>query len=570
MRIKPIRSTVEPTVAPTVRAPLDVSSGFAKGLGRLGQAVGDVGQVAQEIGLRKKYFDDSVSLTNLTNEAKIALEGHSQLIQVTDYADISDARKKGLERIRKELGSKASDINPEVAANWKKAWGTLSADSQIRTGRIETEKFRQNTIAGAVNYLHIMEDEAVRATIEGDTEKLALINQSVDDAVDNVRDNFRVPGHMAETWKEQFQNAIEAQVGAAAKESQRQQEKQVITEAYLGVKEEARDPLTGKADYAKAYGLLSEPETLKKYGITAEQKKTLTGILTNEQAREKEATDQIKEQDRAALLPRISDGTATDEEIDATTLDAKEKFEWKAKLSARSKAINKGEKDPFKVYDPGKRAEISRLLRTDLRGLEALGGEDYIYGLVGKGTQGGLTTEQAEKYADDYRKRNEPEDPTNPLKQETYKQASGSLDLFRKNWHFIEAEPGDDIDDAEASENEYTYGKLVEELEARVKEGEEPYTVLEDIMKPFAAKESGSIIDWFLSWASENVQSGRLLSEAERVGAAPKTIEGKEGKTPKVSGDSTAKDKRARAIDILMKNKKVVSEETINAVMEQL
>ena len=559
MRIKPIRATVEPSIAPTIRAPLGVTSGFARGLGQVGQAVGEAGQVLQEIGLRKKYFDDSVSLTNLTNEAKIALEGHSQLIQSTDYPDVSDARKKDLERIGQDMGGKASDINPEVAASWKNAWNTLSADSQIRTGRIETEKFRQNTIAGVVNYLHIMEDEAVKATIEGDTEKLSIINQSVGDAVDNVRDNFRVPGHMAETWKEQFQNTIAAQVKAAAKESQKQQEKQVVTAAYLGIKEEARDPLTGKTDYTKAYNLLSNPETLKQYGLMAEQKKTLTGILTNEQAREKEATDQIKEQDRTALLPRISNGTATDEEIDATTLDAKEKFDWKARSRARSKAINDGKKDPFKEYDPGKRAEISRLLRTNLRGLEELGGEDYIYGLVGKGTQGGLTTEQAEKYADDYRKRNEPEDATDPLKQETYKQAAGSLDLFRKNWHFIEAEVGDDIDDAEASENEYTYGKLVEELEARVKKGEEPYTVLEDIMKPFAAKESGSIIDWFLSWVSGNVQGGRLLSEAERVGAVPKATE----------GGSPDKDKRARAVDLLMKNKKVVSEETIAAVMEQ-
>ena len=89
MRIKPIRSSVEPSIAPTIRAPLGITSGFARGLGQMGQAVGEAGQAVQEIGLRKKYFDDSVSLTNLTNEAKIALEGHSQLIQSTDYAPVS-------------------------------------------------------------------------------------------------------------------------------------------------------------------------------------------------------------------------------------------------------------------------------------------------------------------------------------------------------------------------------------------------------------------------------------------------------------------------------------------------
>jgi len=56
MRIKPIRATVEPSIAPTIRAPLGVTSGFARGLGQVGQAVGEAGQAFQEIGLRKKYF----------------------------------------------------------------------------------------------------------------------------------------------------------------------------------------------------------------------------------------------------------------------------------------------------------------------------------------------------------------------------------------------------------------------------------------------------------------------------------------------------------------------------------
>ena len=95
MRIKPIRSSVEPTVAPRVRAPLGIEAGFAQGLGQMGAALGETGRVILAIEARKKYFDDSVSLTELTNDAKIALSEHAQFIQLTEYGKIPDARKDG-------------------------------------------------------------------------------------------------------------------------------------------------------------------------------------------------------------------------------------------------------------------------------------------------------------------------------------------------------------------------------------------------------------------------------------------------------------------------------------------
>jgi len=389
MRIRPITQTVSPTTAPRVRAPLNLTSGFAEGLGQVGQAMGQVGQTINEIALRKKYFDDSVSLTNLTNDTKLALDTHGTLITEMPYDEIDDAGKKGIERIGQESADKASEINPEVAANWKKIWSTLSTDQQIKDGRIKTEKFRQSVIAGTVSFLNVMEDEAVTAALEGDTEKLNMIYASADSAVNNVRDNFRVPGHTAEMWKEGLRKGVEAKVKAAQAEMKKQQDKQVITDAYLGISQEAKDPLTGKTDYPKAYELLRQPGTLEKYGITAEQKKTLTGIFTNEQARDKEITDKAMEQERSVLLPMVSDGTATIEQIRESNLPEKEKLALEDKLRARNKAILKGEENPFNLTDPAVDNEIlQRVYSIDPPSVEE------IRALTGKG----LSTKRAEHW----------------------------------------------------------------------------------------------------------------------------------------------------------------------------
>jgi hypothetical protein len=273
MRIKPISSNIAPEVVSAPVAPLGITSGFAQGLGQMGAAVGEVGQTIQAIAHRKKQFDDSTSLTELTSKAKIMLAEHTELIKGTAYDDIPDARKDGLERIRSTMSDQAQKVNPEVFAAWKGVWSALGAGSTIETGRIETEKCRQNTIAGVVKYTNIMEDEAVKAVLSGDMEKKDLISEAVNSAVDNVRDNFRVPGHQAEKWKEQFKDNVEAQVKAAEKEAKRQESKGVVTNAYLGISQQARDPVTKKVDYAKAYRLLKQPETLRDYGITVEQKK---------------------------------------------------------------------------------------------------------------------------------------------------------------------------------------------------------------------------------------------------------------------------------------------------------
>ena len=264
MRITPIRAVVEPKIAPTIRAPLGITSGFAQGLGQLGQAVGDVGQVAQEIGLRKKYFDDTTSLSNLTNKFKVSIADHLGLMQATAYDDMDKEHKDGMAEIRLAGADEAAKVNPEVSANWKKLWNTLEADTNIKFGRIYREKFRQNGIAGLFNLVHSIEDDIVTATIEQDGEKTGLLYQYINNYIDEIRRELMLPALQAEALKEGLKNAVEIRVKAAEREAIKQQEKQVITGAWLGITEEARDPLTGKTDYTKAYELLSKPGTLKR------------------------------------------------------------------------------------------------------------------------------------------------------------------------------------------------------------------------------------------------------------------------------------------------------------------
>jgi len=578
MRITPIKSTVAPSIAPTVRAPLTTTSGFAQGLGQLGAAIGETGIAAGQISrtlqiieARKKAFDDKVLVTNLTTKQKGLFAELEDDLEVTDYYSIDKKIKDGISTINKTMGEEAATKGPEVAAAFKVISATKTADNLITFNRIRREKLRQNTIGGTIAEATLLADEVIK-----DPSKLAIARPYIFGEFDDLRANFGVPGSQVELMKEKWDRNVETGINAAVEEAAKQEEELRITNAYNMLTNYTRDPLTGKPDYAEAFNMLKDETSRKALGLTTvEEKKKLVDILRNEQATDKLVTDKLKAQQTDTIQKLISSGNASDAAIERIGVDLSgdQKFAWKQRWRARAKSINAGEKDPFKLYDPGKRAEVSRLLRTDLPELEKRGGEDYIYGLVGLGTKGGLTTEQAERYADDFRKRNEPEDPTNPLKQETYKQAAGSLDLFRRNWHFIEAEVGDDIDDEEAAKNEYTYGKLVEELEARVKEGEEPYAVLEDIMKPFAAKESGSILDWFIDWMKGYPTGQRLEETVIKKGAElgkRGRIERKEIKTPETKEISPAKDNRARAIEILMRNKKVVNEESIAAVMEQL
>lgn len=213
MRIQPIRSQVIPQQLPSVHVPLNVGTGFGQGLGAMAEAGGQLSDVMASVERRKKEFEDATALTGLTAEAKVNLAKFENDINIADYTKIPELKKQGLERISKEMADKAAAINPEVAANWSnRVWPTLQSQAVIDTSRIEIEKFRQHTIAGVLQFMNLMEDEAVKATLSGDKGRVAAINQSVTGWIDKIQRELNVTGHQAETWKESYQNGIESKV----------------------------------------------------------------------------------------------------------------------------------------------------------------------------------------------------------------------------------------------------------------------------------------------------------------------------------------------------------------------
>jgi len=219
MRITAIQPTVGSDIAPTVRAPLGLTSGFAQGLGQMGQAISqsgeDVGQLSQALQIieqKKKLVDDSVSLTNLKNKANISYAEHHNNLRVNpDYENLDEIDKAGLEAILKGFNDQANAINPEVAAAWKEIGGVRNVAAQIAGMPIKRDRFKQNAIAGAFTLMNSRRDEAIAALVSGDTETADSIFREVNEAVNFLRDNLGVPALSAETWKSGFKKNIEAE-----------------------------------------------------------------------------------------------------------------------------------------------------------------------------------------------------------------------------------------------------------------------------------------------------------------------------------------------------------------------
>ena len=89
-------------------------------------------------------------------------------------------------------------------------------------------------------------------------------------------------------------------------------------------------------------------------------KKKEQRVVARMLAQEKLETEAKWEEERNELLPRIFSGEATDEDIDKTSLPAKEKYAWKEKLFMRNKAIAEGAQDPFETVNPEIDSQVMR------------------------------------------------------------------------------------------------------------------------------------------------------------------------------------------------------------------
>ena len=93
MKIKTITAAQPAPTIPQVKAPLTSNIGLAAGFGSFSDEISTAGNIYGEIERRKKEYEDSVSLTKLTNDAKIELAAHYDLISLSPYETIADQRR---------------------------------------------------------------------------------------------------------------------------------------------------------------------------------------------------------------------------------------------------------------------------------------------------------------------------------------------------------------------------------------------------------------------------------------------------------------------------------------------
>lgn len=223
MRINTIRSTVGVGISPTVRAPIGLTTGLPQGLGQLARAGAEVAGVLTEIATRKKRVDDSVSLTKLEGDAKVSYGQHNEALKLyEDYETLDTFDQEGLARIAEQYNERASAINPDVSSAWKTTGLILNAGARVEGMPVKADRFKQNAISGAFTLMGNRTDLAVDAILAGDTEMASSIFNEVNDSVDFLRDEMGVSAVSAESWKNSFQNKVDAKVTLARSAIQRE------------------------------------------------------------------------------------------------------------------------------------------------------------------------------------------------------------------------------------------------------------------------------------------------------------------------------------------------------------
>jgi len=171
--------------------------------------------------------------------------------------------------------------------------------------------------------------------------------------------------------------------------------------------------------------------------------------------------------------------------------------------------------------------------------------DDEIRAYMGNG----LSIDDTLKYLDKNRALDE---DTKKLQTPQYKEAQSFLKLAKDRAIFLpDVDNEDDLTDEEALENRTLYTDALKELERQVLAPENKKTeseIANEIMKPYFEKKSVGWWQKFISW----VGGGQKVEKP--------TEEPIEPDDPK----------RQQAIDLLKSNNKLVNEETIKQVMDQL
>ena len=251
--------------------------------------------------------------------------------------------------------------------------------------------------------------------------------------------------------------------------------------------------------------------------------------------KEKEGIKAQKDADDEIIYSEIRKGNLSRASamVDNSSLGPHEKNSWHANLRERQREL-KADKNPTEITDPLTYATVATMIYNNPQGISRA----EIFQKIGKGENGGLSTVHAEHFAnvlktqmDALKEKKQPKDGVRS------KEIASGLSILKTNHGY--GVFGKDV------EGDIKYQKTVEEFLqwSDANPDKDPSKKLEQILIPIKEEHTKSLIGraWDYFWDKKPI--------------APK--------------EETV-NKRQRAIDILTKAGKLVNEETIKKVMDQL
>jgi len=230
--------------------------------------------------------------------------------------------------------------------------------------------------------------------------------------------------------------------------------------------------------------------------------------------------------------------------IDNSSLPPHEQNSWRSSLRNWENVGGK-EKHPTEVTDPLMYAMVATMVYNNPKGITR--GE--IFKLVGKGKDGGLSAIHAEHFSDELKKQLEVK-PT-PKDGVRSKEISSGLNLLKQ--HHGYGTFGDDYI------GDLKYQKTMEEFLrwTEANPDKDPSEKLEKILTPIKEEHTKNIIERAWNYFFDVTP--------EPTPALPEDTMVRTGLLPKADGQT-----RQQAIDILTNAGKLVNDETIKQVMDQL
>lgn len=531
-------------VTPPKRSAPDVSSGtraVAKGLANIGEAAAKV----WDMGERSK-------LARLKTEALEAFTGYESDLQGrSDYQlwgeEFKGLAKDTLDRGRQQLGSRVYADEYELSVRTMAARSDAAIQGQVMLR--QADEIRANTSSSFGKLMTSM------GNTKGGRRRTEILQHWVRDVGGPARESGAIS---AQEYQERYDEL--------KYEATRRTAWDVAVALYGRGGQEALDgaikSLSGAVDVAGSAGHEGYAGELEE-----DDRASLASALTTMEANRLKAEKAEKEAGWEGLRQGFFDALVRDPgklpEMWVSILNSDMpvtgdggKKSLQKMMEDRNKALLGGEDDPTELHDPATSAEISRLLNTGPAGFDEVkkrGGLDYIYSLVGKGKEGGISVALAEKYAKTYKDLDEGKPSKNPrvdAMKSRYHSTLGSLKTKK-------------LFDDDELENAKIYGTKANLLDKFFEDNPEATDAqAEEYFNGLVTEEKegwfGKV--WNEFWDANRLKGAGLDSvnqEVEEVGKERKAREAEQGL-------------RDEAIKLLKDNNRAVTEETVKIAIDRI